>query len=193
MVGRGVCRGITGTSCGLSAPGRRRGTWRGGPLPEVATASLERGQAWPRSSRLQRPFDHTDFQITPSPSSGSLAHTCLCPSPPAEPWAGRDRPQAVRTLHPSPHWLRPTCLLPFPAGGALIGALHPALLTCPAPAHPGRGTHGRPALDVWPFPTHCLEGKEQVQHLPPHCSHPGPSPRLQQLPQEDRYPGSPSS
>lgn len=174
MVGRGVCRGIMGPWCGLSAPGRRRGTWRGGPLPEVATASLERGQTWPRSSRLQRPFDHTDFQITHSPSSGSLAHTCLCPSPPAGPWAGRERPQTVRTLHPSP-LAQAHMTAASPSGGPDRSPPR-ALLTCPAPAYPGRGTHSRPALDVWPFPTHCRKGKEQAQHSPPHCTHPEPSP-----------------
>lgn len=191
MTGRGVCGGITGPSCGLSPPGRRRGTWRGGPLPEVATASLERGQAWPRSSRLQRPFDHTDFQITPSPSSGSLAHTCLCPSPPAEPWAGRDRPQAVRTLHPS-QLAQAHVPAASPSGGPdRSPPPSPPHLPCPSP--PRKGDPRQACTGCLALP-HTLPGRQGTgpAFVYPLCP-PRTKPRLQQLPHEDRYPGSPSS
>lgn len=190
-MGRGVCGGITRPSCGLSPPGRRRGTWRGGPLPEVATASLERGQAWPRSSRLQRPFDHTDFQITPSPSSGSLAHTCLCPSPPAEPWAGRDRPQAVRTLHPS-QLAQAHVPAASPSGGPdRSPPPSPPHLPCPSP--PRKGDPRQACTGCLALP-HTLPGRQGTgpAFVYPLCP-PRTKPRLQQLPHEDRSPGSPSS
>lgn len=169
--------GVTGRRCGLSsAPGRRRGTLRGGPLPEVATASLGLGQACPRVPGSRAPLTTLTSRSLTAPAPEQCRSHLPLPQPSGGTAGGQEEATSGRTVHPSP--LALAHVAAACPGGALKGALHPAFLTCPAPAHPRRGTHRRPAPDVQPFLTYC-PARSQPQQVLPHCAHPGPSPPLQ--------------
>ena len=145
-------------------------------MPEVATASLGLGQACPRVPGSKGPLTTLTSRSLTAPALEQRCSHLRLPQPSGGTVGGQVEATSGRTLHPSLLALAHVAAA-YPSG-ALKGDLYPAFLTCPAPAHPRRGTHHRPARDVWPFLTYCL-ARSQPQQLLAHCAHPGPSPRLQ--------------
>lgn len=118
------------------------------------------------------------WHTLPDPSQpqlwSSLAHTCLRSSPSAQPWAGRERPQAVGPSLP------PSCSGPCGCSQprrALEGThpLDPPHLPCPS--RPTEGAHGGLHLVSGPCPHAASQGPAPASARP-HCAHPEPSPSL---------------